>query len=91
MNNNNDQMIFNPITNQPLNDYKSKQEQMLKEREKEFKELNYLREGNDKMNNINCNKNEQIPMEYNPYKNILQFIKNVRFNFIHEVIYLIPI
>ena len=69
MNNNNDQMIFNPITNQPLNDYKSKQEQMLKEREKEFKELNYLREGNDKMNNINCNTNEQIPMEYNPYKN----------------------
>ena len=69
MNNNNDQMIFNPITNQPLNDYKSKQEQMLKEREKEFKELNYLREGNDKMNNINCNKNEQIPKEYNPYKN----------------------
>ena len=69
MNNNNDQMIFNPITNQPLNDYKSKQEQMLKEREKEFKELNYLREGNDKMNNINCNQNEQIPMEYNPYKN----------------------
>ena len=69
MNNNNDQMIFNPITNQPLNDYKSKQEQMLKEREKEFKELNYLREGNDKMNNINFNKNEQIPMEYNPYKN----------------------
>ena len=37
MNNNNDQMIFNPITNQPLNDYKSKQEQMLKEREKNLK------------------------------------------------------
>ena len=32
-------MIFNPITNQPMDDYKSKQEQMKKERENEFKEL----------------------------------------------------
>jgi hypothetical protein len=73
-------MIFNPITNQPLENYKEKQEQMRKEREKEIKELYNLQQRNDKFdnnNNINYNndninyKKEQqkIPIEYNPYKN----------------------
>ena len=69
-NSNNNQMIFNPITNQPLEDSKFKQEQMKKEREKEMREL-YNLENNAQMKNkefIN-NKKEQIPMEYNPYKN----------------------
>ena len=65
-------MIFNPITNQPLEDSKFKQEQMKKEREKEMKELYNLENNaglkNDDYNN-NYNKKEQIPMEYNPYKN----------------------
>ena len=65
-------MIFNTITNQPLEDSKFKQEQMKKEREKEMKELynleNNARLKNNDYNN-NYNKKEQIPMEYNPYKN----------------------
>ena len=65
-------MIFNPITNQPLEDSKFKQEQMKKEREKEMKEL-YNLENNARLKindyNNNYNKKEQIPMEYNPYKN----------------------
>ena len=65
-------MIFNPITNQPLEDTKFKQEQMKKEREKEMKEL-YNLENNARLKNndyiYNNNKKEQIPMEYNPYKN----------------------
>ena len=65
-------MIFNPITNQPLEDSKFKQEQMKKEREKEMKQLynleNNARLKNNDYNN-NYNKKEQIPMEYNPYKN----------------------
>ena len=62
--------MFNPITNQPLSDYKSQQEQMQKEREKKINELYNLQERNDKIENkdfIN-NKKEQIPIEYNPYK-----------------------
>ena len=58
--------------NQPLEDSKFKQEQMKKEREKEMKELynleNNARLKNNDYNN-NYNKKEQIPMEYNPYKN----------------------
>ncbi len=71
MNNNNNQMMFNPITNQPLSDYKSQQEQMQKEREKKINELYNLQERNDKIENKDYikNKKEQIPMEYNPYKN----------------------
>ena len=64
-------MIFNPITNQPMDDYKSKQEQMKKERENEFKELYNKQERRDFIENkgyIN-NKKEEIPLEYNPYKN----------------------
>ena len=63
-------MMFNPITNQPLSDYKSQQEQMQKEREKKINELYNLQERNGKIENkdfIN-NKKEQIPIEYNPYK-----------------------
>ena len=63
-------MMFNPITNQPLSDYKSQQEQMQKEREKKINELYNLQERNDKIENkdfIN-NKKAQIPIEYNPYK-----------------------
>ena len=63
-------MMFNPITNQPLSDYKSQQEQMQKEREKKINELYNLQERNDKIENkdfINYKK-EQIPIEYNPYK-----------------------
>jgi len=69
--NNNNQMMFNPITNQPLSDYKSQQEQMQKEREKKINELYNLQERNDKIENKDYikNKKEQIPMEYNPYKN----------------------
>ena len=68
---NNNQMMFNPITNQPLIDYKAQQEQMKKEREKEIKELYNIEEMNAKNKNKNyiSNKKEQIPMEYNPYKN----------------------
>ena len=71
MNNNNNQMMFNPITNQPLSDYKTQQEQMQKEREKKINELYNLQERNDKIENKDYikNKKEQIPMEYNPYKN----------------------
>ena len=64
-------MMFNPITNQPLIDYKAQQEQMKKEREKEIKELYNIEEMNAKNKNKNyiSYKKEQIPMEYNPYKN----------------------
>jgi len=63
--------MFNPITNKPLSDYKSQQEQMQKEREKKINELYNLQERNDKLENKDYikNKKEQIPMEYNPYKN----------------------
>ena len=63
--------MFNPITNKPLSDYKSQQEQMQKEREKKINELYNLQERNDKIENKDYikNKKEQIPMEYNPYKN----------------------
>ena len=63
--------MFNPITNQPLSDYKSQQEQMQKEREKKINKLYNLQERNDKIENKDYikNKKEQIPMEYNPYKN----------------------
>ena len=74
--------MFNPITNQPLSDYKSQQEQMQKEREKKINELYNLQERNDKIENKDYikNKKEQIPMEYNPYKNVLIlniFIKQI--------------
>ena len=65
-------MMFNPITNQPLDDYKIKKEQIQKEREKELEELYNAQKRNDKFdinNNYNYNKKEQIPREYNPYKN----------------------
>jgi len=77
----NKQMMFNPITNQPLENYKEKQEQIQKEREKEIKELYNLQQKNDKFDNNNINNNndnngninykkeqQKIPVEYNPYK-----------------------
>ena len=65
-------MMFNPITNQPMDDYKIKKEQIQKEREKELEELYNAQKRKDKFdinNNYNHNKKEQIPREYNPYKN----------------------
>ena len=66
-------MMFNPITNQPMDDYKIKKEQIQKEREKEVQELYNAQLRKDKYdvnsNNNNINKKEQIPIEYNPYKN----------------------
>ena len=65
-------MMFNPITNQPMDDYKIKKEQIQKEREKEMQELYNAQKRKDKFdnnNNYNYNKKEQIPREYNPYKN----------------------
>ena len=65
-------MMFNPITNQPMDDYKIKKEQIQKEREKELEELYNAQKRKDKfdiINNYNYNKKEQIPREYNPYKN----------------------
>ena len=66
-------MMFNPITNQPMDDYKIKKEQIQKEREKEMQELYNAQLRKDKydvnIKNNNINKKEQIPREYNPYKN----------------------
>jgi hypothetical protein len=65
--------MFNPITNQPMDDYKIKKEQIQKEREKEMQELYNAQLRKDKydvnIKNNNINKKEQIPREYNPYKN----------------------
>ena len=66
-------MMFNPIINQPMDDYKIKKEQIQKEREKEMQELYNAQLRKDKydvnIKNNNINKKEQIPREYNPYKN----------------------
>ena len=63
-------MSFNPITNQPLIDYKSQQIQM--EKEKEIKDFNNQKQmmeyNNDKYKQINRSQREPVPMEYNPYK-----------------------
>ena len=63
-------MSFNPITNQPLIDYKSQQIQM--EKEKEIKDFNNQKQmmeyNNDKYKQINRSQRELVPMEYNPYK-----------------------
>ena len=63
-------MIFNPITNQPMDDYKSKKEQLQKEKEKEFEEKYKKQEINYRTENTvyNNNEKEKIPIEYNPYK-----------------------
>jgi len=68
--NNSNQMSFNPITNQPLNDNKTpniKKEQETKEYNIPNKQMdqiniqnNYQMKGNPK--------GQQIPVEYNPYK-----------------------
>ena len=60
-------MSFNPITNQPLVDYKIMQEKMQKEMEDKIKNLNNQ---DIKGNNYNSKikQNERVPVEYNPYK-----------------------
>ena len=63
-------MMFNPITNQPMDDYKLKKEQLQKEKEKEFDEKYKKQEINYRTENTvyNKKKKEKIPIEYNPYK-----------------------
>ena len=66
-------MIFNPITNQSLINYKA--EQNIVRKEQEIKDIN---NENQKIEQYNNQKNFQqkegnqrniIPIEYNPYKN----------------------
>lgn len=65
-------MSFNPITNQPLMDYKSQQNQMKKE--KEIKDYNNLSKPMEQFNDMDryqqmkVKQKEQNPVEYNPYK-----------------------
>ena len=63
-------MSFNPITNQPLMDYKSQQNKI--EKPQEIKDFNNEKQkfeyNNDRFQQINRNQREPIPMEYNPYK-----------------------
>jgi len=65
-------MSFNPITNQPLMDYKSQQNQMKKEQE--IKDYNNLSKPMEQFNDIDryqqmkVKQKEQNPVEYNPYK-----------------------
>jgi hypothetical protein len=61
---------FNPITNQPLMDYKTQQNMMEKEQEiKDFNNQKQMMEyNNDKYQQINRNQREAVPIEYNPYK-----------------------
>ena len=55
-------MSFNPITNQPLADYKSQQEQ------RELIMNQQMRLYNDEKMKRPVNLREQNPIEYNPYK-----------------------
>lgn len=65
-------MSFNPITNQPLMDYKSQQNQMKKEQE--IKDYNNLSKPMEQFNDMDryqqmkVKQKEQNPVEYNPYK-----------------------
>ena len=63
-------MSFNPITNQPLMDYKSQQNKI--EKPQEIKDFNNEKQkfeyNNDRFQQINRNQREPIPMGYNPYK-----------------------
>ena len=60
-------MSFNPITNQPLLDYKN-QNQMKKNQE--INDLNIQNFQKEQVNNnkFKQNKSGEIPVEYNPYK-----------------------
>ncbi len=55
-------MSFNPITNQPLIDYKAQQEQRELMQNQQIELLN-----KEKINRP-INQREQNPIEYNPYK-----------------------
>ena len=59
-------MSFNPITNQPLIDYKAINEQLKKEREEKYK--NEVQNQKEKEQNYG-NVNKAQPIEYNPYHN----------------------
>lgn len=65
-------MSFNPITNQPLMDYKSQQDQMKKEQEiKDYNNQSKPMEpfnDMDRYQQMKVNQKEQNPVEYNPYK-----------------------
>lgn len=65
-------MSFNPITNQPLMDYKSQQNQMKKEKEiKDYNSQNKPMEpfnDMDRYQQMKVKQKEQNPVEYNPYK-----------------------
>ena len=65
-------MSFNPITNQPLMDYKSQQNQMKKEKEiKDYNNQNKPIEAfndMDRYQQMKVKQKEQNPVEYNPYK-----------------------
>lgn len=65
-------MSFNPITNQPLMDYKSQQNQMKKEQEiKDYNNQSKPMEpfnDMDRYQQMKVNQKEQNPVEYNPYK-----------------------
>lgn len=65
-------MSFNPITNQPLMDYKSQQNQMKKEKEiKDYNSQNKPMEpfnDMDRYQQMKVKQKEQNPIEYNPYK-----------------------
>ena len=69
--NNNNQMSFNPITNQPLN--KDNKTPNIK-KEQETNEYNIPNKQMDQMNTQErfqmkgSQKGQQIPVEYNPYK-----------------------
>ena len=61
---------FNPITNQPLKDYTIQE----KKNEQEIQNLNNLNNQMDQLDikerykEMQRNQREQIPVEYNPYK-----------------------
>ena len=65
-------MSFNPITNQPLMDYKSQQDQMKKEQEiKDYNNQSKPMEpfnDMDRYQQMKVNQKEQNPVEYNAYK-----------------------
>ena len=65
-------MSFNPITNQPLMDYKSQQNLMKKEKEiKDYNSQNKPMEpfnDMDRYQQMKVKQKEQNPVEYNPYK-----------------------
>ena len=70
-------LSFNPITNQPLINYKA--EQNIIRKEQEIKDLNNQSQKTEQYNNQKeyqqkeGNQRNKIPIEYNPYKNPYSF------------------